>query len=402
VFNLNSSSNSSRKTIAFLLIVIVILGAVALYYSPLIQARQTTIVQVTQTQLVPSSTEQLDPVAIYAVANRSVVTVQGVALDNSGFFPTLASILGTGFVITYSSTFYVVTNFHVMDGLKNATVTFWDGDAYPAKLVGSDPYSDLAVISTDAPSSEFYSLKLGVSLSLKVGEPAVAIGNPYGFAGTITVGNVGQLGRMLQENTLGGYAIADTIQFSAPINPGNSGGPLLNAAGQVVGITTASASGSQGLGFAIPSDTITRELPSLITDGEYDGHAYLGVQLADMNYELAQAMGTGVTWGVLIEDVSSGGPAGQAGLRAGTENVTIQGQQYVIGGDVIVSLNGNKIVNYDALSAYMERNGVPGQTIQVGIIRQGHQMVVPVQLGSRPPIQLTALIGTQPVSSIGL
>lgn len=398
---MSSSSNSSRRTIAVLLLVIVILGAVALYYSPLIQARQT-IVQVTQTQLVPSSTTQLDAVAIYTVANRSVVTVQGVAIDNSGFFPTLASVLGTGFVVTYSNTFYVVTNFHVMDGLENATVTFWDGDAYRAQLVGSDAYSDLAVISVQAPSSEFYPLQLGISSSLMVGEPVVAIGNPYGFAGTITVGNVGQLGRTLQEDTLGGYAIADTIQFSAPINPGNSGGPLLNVAGQVVGITTASASGSQGLGFAIPSDTITRELPSLIKDGKYTGHAFLGVQLADMNYELSQAMGTGVTWGVLVEGVTPSGPAGQAGLRAGTENATIQGQQYLIGGDVIVSLNGNKIVNYDALSAYMERNGVPGQTIQVGIIREGHQMVVPVQLGTRPPIQLTALIGVQQGSSISI
>jgi S1-C subfamily serine protease len=398
---LSSSSNNSRKTIAVLMMIIVILGAVALYYSPLISARQT-IVQVTQTQLVPSSTTQLDPVAIYTVANRSVVTVQGVALDNSGFFPALTGVLGTGFVVTYSNTFYVVTNFHVMDGLENATVTFWDGDAYPAQLVGSDAYSDLAVISVKAPSSEFYPLQLGTSSSLMVGEPVVAIGNPYGFSGTITVGNIGQLGRTLQEDTLGGYAIADTIQFSAPINPGNSGGPLLNAAGQVVGITTASASGSQGLGFAIPSDTITRELPSLIQDGKYNGHAYLGVQLADMNYELSQEMGTGVTWGVLIEGVTAGGPASQAGLRAGTENVTIQGQSYVIGGDVIVSLNGNKIVSYDALSAYMERNGVPGQTIQVGIIRQGHQMTIPVQLGTRPAIQLTALIGVQLGSFISL
>jgi 2-alkenal reductase len=322
-----------------------------------------------------------------------------MTVDTTGFFPTLASVLGTGFVVTYSNSYYIVTNFHVMNGLENATVAFWDGDAYPAHLIGSDAYSDLAVVSVEAPSSEFHPLQLGLSSSLKVGESVVAIGNPYGFSGTITVGIVGQLGRTMQEDTSGGFAIADTIQFSAPINPGNSGGPLLNAAGAVVGITTASASGSQGLGFAIPSDTITRELPSLIRDGSYNGHAYLGVQIADMNYELSQAMGTGVTWGVLIESVTPRGPASQAGLRGGTQNVTIQDQQYVIGGDVIVSLNGNKIVNYDALSAYMERNGVPGQTIQVGIIRQGHQMVVTVQLGTRPSVQLTSLVGVQLGSS---
>jgi S1-C subfamily serine protease len=399
--NLSSSSINSRRTIAALLLVIVVLSAVALYYSPLIQSGSSTV-RVTKTQLVASSTGELDPVAIYALANRSVVTVQGVTMDMSGFFPTLVSVLGTGFVVTYSNSYYIVTNFHVMDGLENATVTFSDADAYPAHLVGSDAYSDLAVISVNAPSSEFYPLQLGVSSSLKVGEPVLAIGNPYGFSGTITVGIVSQLGRTLQEDTLGGYAIADTIQFSAPINPGNSGGPLLNGAGAVVGITTASASGSQGLGFAIPSDTITRELPSLIKDGSYSGHAYLGVQLTDMNYQLSQVIGTDVTWGLLIQSVTPGGPASQAGLRGGTHNVTIQGEQYAIGGDVIVSLNGNKIVNYDALSAYMERNGVPGQTIQVGIIRQGHQMVVPVQLGTRPPIQLTSFVGVQLDSSISI
>lgn len=312
--------------------------------------------------------------------------MQGVAIDQSGFFPTLASVLGTGFVVTYSNSYYIVTNFHVMDGLENATVTFSDGDAYPAKLVGSDAYSDLAVVSVNAAASEFHPLQLGVSSSLKVGESVVAIGNPYGLSGTITVGIVSQVGRTLQEDTAGGFAIADTIQFSAPINPGNSGGPLLNGVGEVVGITTATTSGSQGLGFAIPSDTITRELPALVKNGVYNGHAYLGLELIDMNYQLSQTMMTSTTWGVLVENVVPGGPASQAGLRGGTQNATIQDQEYTIGGDIIVSFNGNKIVNYDALSAWMERNAVPGQTVQVGIIRAGNQMTIPVQVGTRPPL----------------
>ena len=385
---MSSNSNNSRRIIAVLLMVIVILGAVALYYSPLIHAQQT-VIQVTQTQLVPSSTTQVDPVAIYSVANRSVVTVQGVALDNSGFFPALTGVLGTGFVVTYSNSFYVVTNFHVMDGLENATVTFWDGDAYPAQLVGSDAYSDLAVISVKAPSSEFYPLQLGASSSLMVGEPVVAIGNPYGFSGTITVGNVGQMGRTLQEGTLGGYAIADTIQFSAPINPGNSGGPLINSNGMVVGITTATTSGAEALGFAIPSDTISKELPSLVKDGKYEGHPYLGVQLSDMNYQLSQAMQTSVTWGVLIQSTVSDGPANKAGLRGGTQDFTFGDQQYAIGGDIIVSLDGNKIVNYDAFSSYLEQHATPGQTVQVGIIRSGNQIVIPVEIGTRPPVDQT-------------
>jgi S1-C subfamily serine protease len=252
--------------------------------------------------------------------------------------------------------------------------------------VGSDAYSDLALVSVNSSSSEFHPLQLGVSSSLKVGESVVAIGSPYGLSGTITVGVVSQVGRTLQEDTLGGFAIADTIQFSAAINPGNSGGPLIDSNGTVVGITTAATIGSQGLGFAIPSDTISRELPFLVKDGKYDRHPYLGVQLVDMNYQLSQAMRTNVTWGVLIEDTVPGGPASKAGLRGGTQNVTIADQQYLLGGDIIISIDGNRIVNYDALSTYLERHVVPGQMIQVGIIRQGNRMVIPVEIGVRPPI----------------
>jgi S1-C subfamily serine protease len=381
---LKSGLNSSRITIAILLLVIVVVGSVALYYSPLFNA-PVTGGQVTATRFA-SGGGQIDPVGIYAASNRSVVTVEGVVIDQSGFFPATASVLGTGFVVTYSNSYYVITNFHVMDGLLNATVTFSDGDAYPAKLVGSDAYSDLAVVSVKAAASEFHPLQLGVSSSLKVGESVVAIGNPYGLSGTITMGIVSQVGRTLQEDTAGGFAIADTIQFSAAINPGNSGGPLLNGVGEVVGITTATTSGSEGLGFAIPSDTISRELPALVKDGAYNGHAYLGVQLVPMNYQLSQAMKTSTTWGVLVEKVVPGGPASKAGLRGGTANATIQDQLYLVGGDIIVSLNGNKIVNYDALSAWMERNAVPGQTVQVGIIRDGNPMTIAVQVGTRPPL----------------
>lgn len=342
-----------------------------------------TTTTVTMTQRVPTG-EQLDPVTIYAQASPSVVTVQGIITDITG----TGSVLGAGFVIAYSNSYYIITNFHVVDGLTDSTVTFSNGDAYPATVVGSDPYSDLAVVSVNASPSEFHPLQLGVSSSLDVGESVVAIGSPYGLSGTITVGVVSQVGRTLQEDTAGGFAIADTIQFSAAINPGNSGGPLINSDGMVVGITTASAGGSEGLGFAIPSDTISREVPYLVKDGKYDRHAYLGVQLVDMNYQLSRAMQTTTTWGVLIESTTPNGPASKAGLRGGTQDVTIANQQYVTGGDIIISFDGKKIANYDALSAYLERNTVPGQTIQVGIIRSGKQMVVPVQIGTRPQLNM--------------
>jgi S1-C subfamily serine protease len=176
------------------------------------------------------------------------------------------------------------------------------------------------------------------------------------------------------------------VQFSAPINPGNSGGALLDSNGLVVGITTAVVSGSQGVGFAIPSDTIIRELPSLISTGSYKLHSYLGIGGVDMNYQLAEASKTNVTYGVLIESLLPGGPSETAGLRVGNTNVVIDGQQYTVGGDIIISSNGTKIINNDGLASYLALNSVPGQILVLGIIRAGNQMTVDVTLGTRPAL----------------
>jgi len=328
----------------------------------------------------------IDPARIYGDSNRSVVTVQGwqVAIVDTIFGPqrAITSVLGSGFVIEYSNSYYLVTNFHVVDGIVNATVTFWNGEAYPAKIVGSDAYSDIAVIATQASRSEFYPVGFAPSYSLVVGQPVVAIGNPFGLSGSVTFGIVSQLGRTIQyQSAGGGFSIADVIQFSAPINPGNSGGPLLDVNGMVVGMTTAVVSGSQGVGFAIPSDTILRELPSLVSSGKYDKHPYIGFQGVDMNYQLSQVMGTNATYGVLIEKTVTGGPAEKAQLRGGQQIATIDGQQYLIGGDVIVSIDGSRIVNYDALSTYLERHTIPGQIIRVVVIRSGSYLEVQVSLG---------------------
>ena len=216
----------------------------------------------------------------------------------------------------------------------------------------------------------------------------VVIGNPYGLANSMTFGIVSQLGRTIQEATTGNFSISGVIQFSAPINPGNSGGPLLDSSGTIIGITTAVVNGSQGLGFAIPSSTILRELPSLITTGTYAAHPYLGITGADMNYQLALASNTNVTYGVLIESVIAGGPASKAGLVAGTKPVTVDGSQYLVGGDIIVSINGVRIVNEDALSTYLEQNTSAGQTIQVGVISSGHLTTMSLTLGTRPAPRL--------------
>jgi 2-alkenal reductase len=361
-------------TIAVLLLVIVVLGSVALYYSPVLDGFR------------PGN---LTPDQIYAISSQGVVTIQGVVQDftlSSDPNGTLNPVLGTGFVITYGGSYYIVTNYHVIQGLLYSTVTFSNGDSFPAKVLGSDAYSDIAVVSVNASPSEFHPLQLGSSAGLKVGETVVAIGNPYGLSNTVTVGVVSQVGRALQTDTSGGFAIPDTVQFSAAVNPGNSGGPVIAPDDTVVGITSASVSNSEGLGFAIPSDTITRELSSLITLGKYDKHPYLGLGLIDMTYQLSQTMGTNVTYGVLIETVVPGSPASTSGLRAGTYNATILQQEYIVGGDLIVSINGYKITNYDSFSAYLEEHAVAGQTVQLGIIRNGQYMVVSVVLGSRPPL----------------
>ena len=329
-----------------------------------------------------------DLVKIYDEVNRSVVTIQGsqVTTTNTVFGPqtSVGTVIGSGFVIEYLSSWYVATNFHVINGVVNVTVTFWNGDAFPATVVGSDPYSDLAVVSVRAPASELSPLQVVPSTSLKVGEPVVAIGNPFGLSSSMTYGIISQLGRTIQEASAGQFPISGVIQFSAPINPGNSGGPLLDTNGMVIGITTAVVGGSQGVGFAIPSNAILRELPSLITTGKYDMHPYLGIGGADMNYQLSQIIGTNVTYGVLVENVVSGGPADKAGIKQGGKTVEVQGQQYSAGGDIIVSINGTRIVNQDALSTYLQDRAIAGETVAVGLLRSGSIITVQVVLGVRP------------------
>ncbi|MDG6983287.1 MAG: trypsin-like peptidase domain-containing protein [Nitrososphaerota archaeon] len=327
---------------------------------------------------------------IYAVSSPSVVTVQGdQSTTVSSFFgpqTTITPVLGSGFVISYQNSFYIATNYHVVAGDSNLTVTFPDGNAYPAQIVGTDPYSDLAVLKvSSAPGSEFVSLQLVPSTDLSVGQAVYAIGNPYGLSGSMTPGIISQLGRTIQDPVAGNFSVAGVIQFSAPINPGNSGGPLLDANGKVVGITTATVSSSQGIGFAIPSSTILRDLPSLVKTGTYSEYSYIGITTVDMSYQLAVASHTNVTYGVLIESVVPGGPAAKAGLRAGTTTVTIEGTQYLVGGDIIVSVNGTKIINQDALSTYLVQNTTAGQTVDLGVIRSGTLISVTMVTGARPP-----------------
>ena len=291
---------------------------------------------------------------------------------------------GSGFIYSYNERMIVITNNHVVQDTVNNTVTFANGDTYSASVLGSDPYADLAALSASAPETEYTPLVITSSEGLHVGDPLIAVGGPYGLAGSMTTGIVSALGRTITGDSQTSYPIANVIQTSTPINPGNSGGPLLNYQGQVVGITTAIFSNSQGLGFAIPSSTILKEIASLVTNGSYDQHPWLGASGTDMNYEIAQALDVNVTYGWLINGVTSGGPADKATLKGGTSQLQVAGSIITVGGDIIIAFDGTRIRNTDDLSTFLEENTLPNQTINVTIIRNGQTLTLPLKLGTRP------------------
>jgi len=324
---------------------------------------------------------------LYAQIKDSVVIVRGLMLTYDMFHRSYYSqVQGSGFVYGYEGEMVIITNYHVIEDVINITVTFINGNGYPATVLGSDPYADLAVLSASAPESEYSPLEMVSSSTLNVGDPLIAIGNPYGLAGSMTTGIVSALGRTITEDLSGGYPIANVIQTSTPINSGNSGGPLINYQGQVVGITTAIVSDSQGLGFAIPSSTVLKEIGSLISNGSYDQHSTIGASGTDMTYEIAQKISSDETYGWLIAQVTDGGPADQAGLKGGTQQVVVNGQNVVIGGDVIIEIDGTRIKDMDDMSSFLEANTLPGEIIEVTVVRSGQVLTLSLTLGSRPSL----------------
>jgi S1-C subfamily serine protease len=322
---------------------------------------------------------------IYAEVKDSVVVVQGYMVQHDIFGRSYYSgVQGSGFIYNFDGRMIVVTNNHVVQDTINNTVTFANGDTYSASVLGSDPYADLAALSAAAPNTEYTPLLITSSATLHVGDPLIAVGGPYGLAGSMTTGIVSALGRTITADSSSSYPIANVIQTSTPINPGNSGGPLLTYQGQVVGITTAIVSNSQGLGFAIPSSTILREVGSLVTNGSYDQHPWLGASGADMTYEIAQALDVNVTYGWLMTGVTSGGPADKATLKGGNSQIQVSGNAVTVGGDIIIAFDGTRIRNTDDLSSYLEENTLPNQTINVTVIRNGETMTLPLTLGTRP------------------
>jgi S1-C subfamily serine protease len=312
---------------------------------------------------------------VFDVVKDSVVLIKTKVMTRIGLQDYAE---GSGFV--YDTSGLIITNNHVIEGADEISVTLMSGNIRKAIVIGTDPYSDIAVIKIDNSSETLYPVVLGDSFTLIVGEQVVAIGNPYGLSDTITAGIVSQVGREL--STSGGYEIVDVIQTDAAINPGNSGGPLVNMMGEVIGMNTAIVSGSTGVGFAIPSDTIKRELQSLITSGKYE-HPWLGIQGTDVDPDIASAIGLNYTYGVLITAVVSGGPADIAGLKGGTTTMNIGGTSVRVGGDVIVALDGLKISSLNDLLIYLERNKHSGDTVTLTIIRSSQKLTKQVVLGVR-------------------
>ncbi len=283
-----------------------------------------------------------------------------------------------------------MTNNHVVADADNISITFYDGTVIPGKVVGTDPDSDLAVVKVDMPIDQLKPVQMADSTQLKVGQLAIAIGNPFGLQGTMTVGFVSGLGRLLpaNENAVGlTYSIPDIIQTDAAINPGNSGGVLLDDTGKVIGVTSsiATTSGtSAGVGFAIPSAIVQQVVPALIKTGHYD-HPYLGISATSLNPDLAGAMNLPTNQrGALVETVTAGSPADKAGLQASQKQVTINGQQVPVGGDVIVAYSGQVVKSSDDLITFLARSGSVGQTVTLSVLRGGKQIEVQVTLGVRP------------------
>jgi S1-C subfamily serine protease len=320
--------------------------------------------------------------------------------DSPGFQPPLNQGLGSGFV--WDTQGHIVTNNHVVEGAEKIEVTFSDETVATAELVGSDPDSDLAVIRVDLPADQLTPVQLGNSNSLRVGQLAIAIGNPFGLEGTMTVGIVSALGRSLpaSDGFTGGpvYSIPNVIQTDAPINPGNSGGVLLNDIGEVIGVTAAIESpvrANAGVGFVIPSSIVQRVVPELIDNGSF-AHPYLGISGISMFPDLAAAINIEEGQrGAMVAEVTPGSPADKAGLQGNDEQVSIDGIDIGAGGDVIVSIDDQKIDDMDDLIAYLSSNTVVDQEVTLKVLRDGEEVEVRVTLEARPEEIIQATIPTE-------
>ena len=330
---------------------------------------------------------------IYSRAAPGVVQItstENTVQDTPSLFPfdpeqvPSQQALGSGFVIDKAG--HIVTNYHVIEGADQIEVSFSNQDTLRATLVGSDPSTDIAVLRVETSSRSLTPLAFGNSGLVRVGDPVVAIGNPFGLARTTTAGIVSAV----QERTItapNGYPIDHVIQTDAQINSGNSGGPLLNSRAEVIGVNSQIApaqgsSGNVGIGFAVPSNTVEEVVAQLVATGRVD-RAYLGIGGSTVNEELARVFRLPVDAGVLVEVVGEGTAAARAGLKPGTRSTVVAGEGYTLGGDVIVALAGKRVASLEELRDVLADHK-PGETVTLQIYRGDTRRSLDVTLGRQP------------------
>jgi S1-C subfamily serine protease len=343
----------------------------------------------------PGSNTELSINDIYRRAAPGVVQVTSTTIVNvpadpffgNPFFPQQQrqQSLGSGFVVDKAG--HVVTNYHVVDGAKSIRVSFSNGASMKATVVGTDPSSDLAVLKIDASSRALTPLTLGDSDQMKVGDPVVAIGNPFGLDRTVTAGIVSAIQRAITAPN--GYTIDHVIQTDAAINHGNSGGPLLNGFGQVIGVNSqietgdnSSTSGNVGVGFAIPSNTVKTVVAQLIRTGHVD-RAQIGITAVAITDQVAKVFRLPVGHGLLVQSVQPGSGAAKAGLKAGTTQVVLAGESYNLGGDIIVQAGGTPVASLAELRDIVNAKK-PGDTLKLAVYRGDKKVDINVKLGRQP------------------
>jgi 2-alkenal reductase len=322
---------------------------------------------------------------LYERVNPGVVNID-VAVGSGEEVNPFGS--GSGFLIDNDG--QIVTNLHVVAHMDVIWVTFSDGTVQEAQILGSDPFSDLAILRAEAVPSGAIPLEMGDSDLLQVGQRIIAIGNPFGRVGTMTTGIISGLDRTIFSHgaTGGRFSIPEVIQTDAAINPGNSGGPLLNTSGQVVGVNTAiqtDGGSNSGVGFAIPSNVVSRIMPYLIEGQEYP-YPYLGITW-DSRFtmaELALELNLPADRGVLVASLVPGGPADQAGVLGGDHEVRVRGMDVAVGGDIITAVDGTPISDFHDLIAYLVRERKAGETATLTLLRDGDFIELEVELGDRP------------------
>jgi len=363
---------------------------------------------VSTTSSLSSSSQKISLPEIFKKTENSVVQITStrpgsdqIVTLNGREIPQNNIALGSGFV--YDQDGRIITNHHVVSEVDEVDVKFVDGDTYTAKVVGKDPYSDIGVLQI--PDREFFDkrvtpLKIANSSEIEVGEQIIAIGNPFGLSGTLTTGVVSQIGRLLP-NDVTGYSIANTIQTDAAINPGNSGGPLLNMKGEVVGMNTAIFSNTgvySGVGFAVPSNMLLKEIPVLIEKGSYV-HPWLGFTARDVSPDIAESLKLPRNFkGAAVVSVVENSPADKAGVRGQATGVDFVGNEQVRSGDIVTKIDNQPVKSMDDVISYLDESKKVGDKVTLTVNREGQDVEVPITLEERPsssPLLLAASSSSQ-------